>query len=169
MVITCGLIFMPRVSFMAFEDMNSIDLFIKNWGSKHTMVPIATQDITCLEEQLDAFLPDSFKYLISTYGLVHTPNVLTRICDLGVDVSEVQDFLNLDDINALSKLYEMSGMPKGHILFASDCKGNMFCFKRDDCLIKRKDAPIWFYHHDLGTIEKVANSFTQWIQQFNDL
>jgi hypothetical protein len=149
--------------------MNSIDLFVKNWGSKNGMVPIKNEDIDELELQLKASLPGSYKYLLSTYGLVHTPNVLTKICDLGVDISEVQDFLNLDDVFSLSKLYEMSGMPKGNTLFASDCKGNMFCFKLESCESKPIDLPVWFYDHGLCTVTKVSDSFTEWLDAFNQL
>jgi hypothetical protein len=149
--------------------MNSIDLFVKNWGSKNAMVPIKLDDIEEVEAKLNAYLPDSYKYLLSTYGLVHTPNVLTKICDLGVDVSEVQDFLSLDDVFSLSKLYEMSGMPKGHVLFASDCKGNMFCFKLTDCETQQNDSPVWFYNHELCTVKKVSNSFAEWLEAFNEL
>ncbi|WNC72105.1 SMI1/KNR4 family protein [Thalassotalea psychrophila] len=149
--------------------MNSIDLFVKNWGSKSSMLPINSHDIAELESKLNVFLPDSYKYLISTYGLVHTPNVLTKICDLDSDISEVQDFLSLEDVFSLSKLYEMSGMPKGHALFASDCKGNMFCFKHTDCASKKVDAPVWFFDHDLCTVKKVSNSFIEWLEEFNEL
>ncbi len=149
--------------------MNSIDLFVKNWGSKSAMTPIKSHAIEELESKLNAYLPDSYKYLISTYGLLHTPNVFTKICDLGSDITEVQDFLNLEDVHSLSNLYEMSGMPKGHILFASDCKGNMFCFKRTDCASKQKDLPIWFYDQGLCTVKKVRNSFVEWLEQFNTL
>lgn len=149
--------------------MNSIDHFIKKWGSKNSMIPINAHDIAELESKLNIFLPDSYKYLLSTYGLVHTPNVLTKTCDLDADISEVQDFLNLEDIFSLSKLYEMSGMPKGHILFASDCKGNMFCFKLTDCASKQIDLPVWFYNHDLCAVKKVSNSFTEWLDEFNEL
>jgi hypothetical protein len=149
--------------------MNSIDLFVKNFGGKNSMVPISNSDIAELESKLGVFLPDSYKYLISTYGLVHTPNVLTKICDLGVDISEVQDFLSLEDIASLSKLYEMSGMPKGHILFASDCRGNMFCFKLTDCKSKQEDLPVWFFDQGLCTVNKVSNSFTEWLEGFNEL
>ena len=149
--------------------MKSIDLFVKNWGTKQTMVPIEMHDIDALESQLTAILPDSYKYLISTYGLVHTPNVMTKIVDLNVEVADVQDFLSLGDVSSLSKLYEMSGMPKGHILFASDCEGNMFCFKLAECQSKQGDAPVWFYNHSLCTIEKVSESFGDWLEQFNKL
>jgi len=149
--------------------MKSIDLFVKNWGCKNVMVPINSDDIVELESRINAFLPDSYKYLISTYGLVHSPNVLTKICDLSVDISEVQDFLSLDDVFSLSQLYEMSGMPKGHILFASDSKGSMFCFKHSDCISKQADVPVWFYQHGLPSVKKVANSFSEWLDEFNAL
>lgn len=149
--------------------MKSIDLFVKNWGTKQAMVPIDNHDIEALETKLNAFLPDSYKYLISTYGLVHTPNVLTKIVDLNAEISDVQDFLSLDDVYSLSKLYEMSGMPKGHVLFASDCKGNMFCFKLSECENKQIDIPVWFYNHGLCTVNKVSDSFSEWLEQFNEL
>ncbi|PSU45349.1 SMI1/KNR4 family protein [Photobacterium frigidiphilum] len=149
--------------------MNSIDLFVKNWGSKNSMVPINNHDIEELESKLNVLLPDSYKYLISTYGLVHTPNVLTKTCDLGSDISEVQDFLSLEDVFSLSQLYEMGGMPKGHVLFASDCKGNMFCFKLADCASKQIDSPVWFFDYGLCTVKKVSDSFTDWLDQFNEL
>jgi len=149
--------------------MNSIDRFVKNWGSKHAMVPIAHNDIAELEDKLSAFLPDSYKYLLSAYGLVHSPNVLTKICDLGVDIAEVQDFLSLEDVFSLSKLYEMTGMPKGHILFASDCKGNMFCFKLTECTSQQLDVPVWFFDRDLCTVKKVSHSFIEWLEAFNKL
>lgn len=149
--------------------MNSIDKFVKNWGSKNVMVPISSDDILELESKFNVFLPDSYKYLISTYGLVHSPNVLTKICDLNADVSAVQDFLSLDDVFSLSKLYEMTGMPKGHILFASDCKGNMFCFTLDDCANNEIDIPVWFFDQGNCTVQKVSNSFTDWLDEFNDL
>jgi len=149
--------------------MKSIDLFVKNWGSKNAMVPLNNDDIAELEKKLNGKLPHSYKYLVSTYGLVHTPNVLTRICDLGVDVSEVQDFLSLEDVASLSQLYELGGMPKGHILFASDCKGNMFCFKLSDCTKQQEDVPVWFYNQGLSTVNKISNSFSEWLDGFNKL
>jgi len=149
--------------------MKSIDLFVKNWGSKHAMVPIEGKEIAALEIRLDAVLPDSYKYLVSTYGLVHSPNVLTKICDLGVDIPQVQDFLSLEDISSLSQLYEMTGMPKGHVLFASDCKGNMFCFKLSDCIERKTDLPVWFFDRDSNAVTKVSNSFGQWLEKFSEL
>lgn len=149
--------------------LNSIDQFVKTWASKDVMVPINSDDILELESKLNSFLPDAYKYLISTYGLVHSPNVLTKICDLNADVSTVQDFLSLEDVFSLSKLYEMTGMPKGYVLFASDCKGNMFCFKLSDCAGQQIDLPVWFYDQGDCSVKKVSNSFIEWLEAFNEL
>ena len=149
--------------------MNSIDVFVASWCSNNDMTPIQIEDVVHLESTLNIQLPVSYKYLITNYGLVHSPNVLTKVCDLTVSFSQVQDFLSLDDINSLSKLYEMSGMPVGYILFASDCKGNMFCFKRSDCVENKTDCAVWFYHYEQGTVTKVADSFVVWLEQFNTI
>lgn len=149
--------------------MNSIDLFVSNWGCKSSMTPINENDINDLESKLTISLPSTYKYLLSTYGLVHTPNVLTKIIDLNSALSEVQDFLSVDDVYSLSQLYEMSGMQKGHILFASDCKGNMFCFKSSECIDSAVDVPVWFFNYDLRTVTKVSSSFVDWLDAFNKL
>jgi len=149
--------------------LNSIDQFVKTWASKNVMVPINSDDILELEAKLNSFLPDSYKYLLTNYGLVHSPNVLTKVCDLNADVSAVQDFLSLEDVFSLSKLYEMTGMPKGHVLFASDCKGNMFCFKLIDCASKQIDLPVWFYEQGNCSVNKVSDSFIEWLDEFNEL
>jgi hypothetical protein len=60
-------------------------------------------------------------------------------------------------------------MPKGHVLFASDCKGNMFCFKLADCEAKQTDSPVWFFERDVCTVTKVSNSFIEWLDEFNKL
>ena len=60
-------------------------------------------------------------------------------------------------------------MPKGHILFASDSEGNMFCFKLVECQNQQVDVAVWFYNHGLCTIEKVSDSFSDWLEQFNKL
>ncbi len=149
--------------------MNSIDLFVKSWGCKGAMVPISKTDIAELESLLNAILPQSYKYLLSTYGLVHSPNVLTKVVDLNADINAVQDFLSLHDVHSLSQLYEMTGMPKGHILFASDCNGDMFCFKQSECITQQVDVAVWFFNRGLGSVTQVSDSFIGWLEKFNSL
>ena len=57
------------------------------------------------------------------------------------------------------------GMPEGFICFASDCMGNMFCFKIDECKDKQ-EAGIWFFDHDFCEIEKIFNNFNEWLEAY---
>ena len=145
---------------------NFIENFINNSSNRQKMTPIAAEDIDELEQRLAANLPNAYKYLLLNYGLLHSPNVMTKTCDLSVEFTQVQDFLSLEDVYSLSKLYELSGMPKDHILFASDCKGNMFCFKLSECLLSQADIAVWFYNQHKQTIEKTADTFDQWLTSF---
>ena len=143
-----------------------MDSFVESFCNQQKMKPIAPEDVAELEVRLKATLPDSYKYLLINYGLLHTPNVMTKTCDLSVEFTQVQDFLSLEDVYSLSKLYELSGMPKGHILFASDSEGNMFCFKLSDCLRACNDTAVWFYDQHKQTIEKTSDTFKQWLGEF---
>ena len=147
--------------------MKNIDLFIERWIGKDTMVPISQQDLEELEGKLNHKLPSAYKYLLTTYGLIHTPNVMNQSCDLSVNIENVQDCLNVDDVYELSKLYQMSGMPQGHVVFASDCNGNMFCFKSAECDQLKQDIPVWFYDRNTAAVIQVSDSFIAWLSGFN--
>lgn len=147
--------------------MKKIDDFINQWCGKKAMVPVAIDAITACEEKMKLSLPKSYQYLISTYGLLHTPNVMSKTCTIGSRIGQTQDFLSLEDMSALTELYQMSGMPKGHVLFASDCQGNMFCFKRADCLVETRDCPVWFYDNNTREVTQVAESLSEWLNQLN--
>lgn len=149
--------------------MTPIDLFIESWTGKETMVPIQQFILDEAQHQLDIIFPESYRYLLTTYGLIHSPNVLTKTCDLSVNINMVQDFLSLEDVDSLTKLYQMSGMASGYVLFASDSQGNMFCFKLSDCENGKQDAPVWFFDRGLNITNKVADSFVRWLNQFNTL
>ena len=144
--------------------MKIIDDFISHWPGKATMMAIPNDIIKNTEEQLETVLPVSYKYLVSAYGLVRTPNVLTKTCDLTIEIAEVHDFLSLEDVLSLSKLYVLSGMPTGYVVFASDTKGNMFCFKHNAG--DYSDDSVWFYEYGSSEVSKVDDSFSQWLKLF---
>jgi hypothetical protein len=149
--------------------MGDIDVFIENWCGRNAMIPISLEDITELESSINHVLPKAYKYLLNTYGLVRSPNVMSKIIDLDTKLSQVHDFLSLDDVSSLSKLYEMSGMAKGHILFASDSSGNMFCFKGSDCEVQQEDCAVWFFDSANYTTNLVSDSFVEWLKRFNTM
>lgn len=149
--------------------MGDIDVFIENWCGRSAMTPISLEDITELESSINHILPRAYKYLLNTYGLVRSPNVMSKTIDLDTKLAQVHDFLNVDDVSSLSRLYEMSGMATGYILFASDSSGNMFCFKRTDCDVQQDDCAVWFFNSGSYTTNLVNHSFIEWLKGFNTM
>jgi hypothetical protein len=136
---------------------------MKEWPYRNSMLPIDIQDITLLEKKISATLPRPYKYLLKTYGLLRTPNVLTKTCDLSVKIDLVKDFLSLEDVFSLTTLYAMTGMPSGYVVFASDSNGDMFCFLLSGCQSNEEFVEVWLYNQKASTVTKVAKSFNQWL------
>ncbi len=147
--------------------MQHIDTFMQNWPAINTLKAIDTSYLSEVEEKLKISLPDSYKYLLANYGLLHSPNVMTKTCDLSVDVSQVQDFFNLADVAALSELYQLTGMLDGYIIFAADSDGNMFCFSRAECQTSSEDIAVFLAKSIDSDVIKIAESFTAWLLTFN--
>jgi hypothetical protein len=143
-----------------------IDLSIKNWPQCDNTSLIKVEDILLVEQKLNTSLPNAYKYLLTTYGLLRTPSVLTKTCDLSVDIGVVIDFLSVNDVISLSELYVMAGMPSGYVLFASSSNGEMFCFNPNDCLTCQQDAAVWRYNQASFSVAKVADSLSEWLSKF---
>ena len=148
--------------------MQHIDNFMKDWPAKKSISAIDTSDIAEVEARLSITLPDSYKYLLINYGLLHSPNVMTKTCDLSVDVSQVQDFFSLADVVALSELYQLTGMLDGYIIFAADSYGNMFCFNRAQCKTTTDDVAVFLVNNTVSDVTKIAESFSAWLLTFNN-
>lgn len=146
---------------------DAIDCLVSKFANQAAMPPISETAIEAIEQELNVTMPQAYRYLLVTHGLVRTPNVLTKICDLSVEFTNVQDFLSMSDVVQLTKLYPLSGMPHGYILFASDCQGNMFCFKASDCVDSATDAAVWFYIAHQNKVVKISDAFSTWLSNFN--
>ncbi|HEY6019507.1 MAG TPA: SMI1/KNR4 family protein, partial [Candidatus Paceibacterota bacterium] len=79
---------------------------------------------------------------------------------------DIQNFLLPSQMLEDTRAYEAAGMPKGYLAFSSDCMGNMFCFKIDECKIQLNDPSIWFFDHDFVEIESIANGFIEWLEKY---
>ena len=75
----------------------------------------------------------------------------------------------MSEIAEASAAYQAAGIQHDFIGFATDCMGNMFLFRTIDCGPRRDDAAVWFFDHDLGSIEEVAPSFVAWLSELVSL
>lgn len=149
--------------------MQAIDQFVASWNKKPDSHGATQPDLAALESQFGVTLPAAYKYLALTYGDLYTPDILDKVCDLEDEIIEVQKFLPVSQIAEITASCEKAGMAKGYICFASDCLGNMFCFKKEQCKTAPDDAQIWFFDHDFNDMEPLSLTFNEWIAQFNEL
>lgn len=143
-----------------------VDKFVALWNKNEALVSATSHDIQKLESTLGIRLPNCYVYLITKYGDLYAPNLLDAIVEKELELNDIQNFLLPNQILEDTKAYEIAGMPEGYLAFASDCMGNMFCFKIDECKRQLNEPSIWFFDHDFVEIESIANNFNEWLGNY---
>jgi hypothetical protein len=143
-----------------------IDQFVSLWGRKDNPVLATKAEIDEVENSLSMILPESYKYMVQKYGDVYTPNILDTIVEKNVELVDVQNFSLPKQAAEDTMAYEKAGMPGGHFAFASDCMGNLFCFRIDECKEISTEPSIWFFDHDFVTMDKAYNNFYEWLNNY---
>ena len=76
---------------------------------------------------------------------------------------DLQNFIQLREINEMTRLNEQAGMPKGYLVFANDCMGNLFVLKKTELSKPQQDVPIYVFDHDYCEIKKISHSFLEFL------
>ena len=126
-------------------------------------------DIDRLEHEFQISLPNDYKTFLSNFGNIWTPDILDLVVDNDLDINDVQQFWTIDKIIYDKHNEWTSNLSLDIIPFASDCMGNIFAFLRQDIKSPTETANVYFFDHDFDTIEKISNSFTDWIEEFNKI
>jgi hypothetical protein len=124
-------------------------------------------DIQGMEQALRTVLPESYIAFIKTQGAVFTPSLLDLVVERNSELRDIRQILPVHEAARNTKLYWSGGMSEDLIGFASDCMGNMFCFRRFPPDTPRPDdAEVWLFDHDYCRNEKCASSFDEWLSSF---
>lgn len=142
--------------------------FVEIWGVEQDPKFASTDDIASAEKELGFALPEEYVELVTKYGSVYCPNLLDEIVDLEAEIPDVQNFSLPSEMIEQTQMYTKAGMPVGFLAFASDCMGNMFCFKVSE-LNNSEVAGIWFFDHDFCEIEKINENFNEWLSSYIEL
>ena len=126
-------------------------------------------DIEKLEKEFEIHLPNDYKIFLITIGSIWTPDILHLIVDKELEMDEVSQFWNTKEIIDDKKNWWTSKVSTDIIPFASDSGGNIFAFLTNDLKQQKETAAIYFYDHDFDTVDKIAESFKDWIDDFNKL
>jgi hypothetical protein len=141
--------------------------FATKYNNSEEVKKITKSEIQKLESEFDIYLPDDYKIFLLNFGNLWTPDILDIIVDNELDLNDVQQFWDVESIIFDKKNEFTSQMSIDMIPFASDCMGSIFGFLTFDLKEKRENCAVYFFDHDLEKVEKISNSFTEWIDKFN--
>lgn len=147
------------------RNIETIKKFVSVWSAPEEQPKATEQDIIDAESVLGFNLPKGYVDIVTMFGSVYCPDLLDAIVEEEADISDVQNFDLPNDLIKNTEAYTGMGMPEGFVCFASDCMGNMFCFKSDECKVQQ-EAGIWFFDHDFCEIYKIFDNFNEWLEAY---
>jgi hypothetical protein len=144
----------------------SLILFIAKWA--HPDNPpkrVAGEQLAAAERHFQCKLPPAYITEVLQHGL---PNPTIRLLDSIVEQSlnhrDVSSFFTPSEIIEETTTWHPLGLPENLIAVASDCSGNLFCFRMGNGGVA--EPAIWFFDHDFGTVSPESPSFEAWIEAF---
>jgi hypothetical protein len=140
------------------------DAFANKWIASAD--PVEERNLAQVQQDLGVNLPNAYRRFVLQHGIPFCPGLLSGIVDGEHDLHDIQEFVGVDDLRGATSMYVSAGMDPGFVGFATDCMGNMFLFRKADCILGGEDAPVWFFDHDFVTIDEVAPSFVEWLKGY---
>ena len=141
--------------------------FSNRFNKKDDLKKASESDIQKLESEFGITLPKDYKTFIAEFGNISTPDILFIIVDKKIELNDVQDFWDIESITYDKKNEWTSQISTDLIPFASDSMGNIFGFLSTDLTTENETISVYFFDHDFDTVEKISDSFTEWINEFN--
>lgn len=124
-------------------------------------------DIEKLKKELKINIPNDFELFLTEYGNIYTPDILDIIVDNEIDLYDVQEFWTTERIIYDKQNEWTAQLSTDLIPFASDSMGNIFAFLTSDLKEKKESSAVYFFDHDFDTVEKLTDSFSEWIDNYN--
>ncbi|MES3155054.1 SMI1/KNR4 family protein [Sphingomonas faeni] len=149
-----------------------LERFVETWTSSHYPPErVHLADMQTLERTMGVHLPPDYRESVLQTGLPRpTIALLNSIVDQDLPLRDVGDFYSPAEMLEQTSGWREAGMPSHLIAFATDSAGNMFCFDAERLRAGSADRDsVWFFDHDIRTVDHVAPSFDNWIMQFCDV
>ncbi|MFD2565528.1 SMI1/KNR4 family protein [Aquimarina rubra] len=149
--------------------MEILNKFSKRFNKRDDVKKASESEIKNFESEFGIVLPNDFKKFIAEYGNIWTPDILDIIVDNEIELNDVQNFWDIETISFDKKNEWTSQISTDLIPFASDSMGNIFGFLSADLKTEKESSSVYFFDHDFNTVDKIADSFSEWINEFNKL
>lgn len=149
--------------------MKIFKIFSDKYNKNKVAKKASELDIEKLESELNVILPKEYKKFIRNFGDLWTPGILDLIVDEELDLNDIQNFWKVEKIIFDKKNEWTSQIKPDLILFGSDCMGSIFGFLSSVLKENKESCAVYFFDHDFDTVEKVSDSFSDWINKFNQI
>ena len=147
--------------------MEIFNKFSTRFDKNDALEKASESDIENVKKELKIILPNDFKLFLTQYGNIYTPDIIDIIIDKEIDLNDVQEFWTTEKI-IYDKQNEWTAQLNPDLIpFASDSMGNIFAFLTSDLKEKKESCAVYFFDHDFDTVEKIAPSFSEWIDNYN--
>lgn len=128
---------------------------------------LATEaQLTDAEAALGVLYPEAYRQFAMACGAVYSPGLLELVVARKPGFSDVQQFLTPKQTATETRRWGLE--PEGGCaVFASDCSGNFFAFRRLPAAGPRPDdAAVWLFDHEAGEAVAETSSFDEWLGRF---
>lgn len=146
-----------------------LERFNKIWASAdYPPTPVPEDLLASVEQRLGVRFPIDYREAVLSVGLPWpTIALLDAIVERELDVHSLSELFSPQEIIEDTIAWRALGMPEQLIAFASDDLGNKFCFDANRLREGGTDGyAIWFFDHDFGSVDQIAESFDAWISAF---
>lgn len=127
--------------------------FSKKYSCESPNRLVSLETLAVSETKLKYEFPGSYREYVLEHGATYCPDLLNLVVEHEVELPDIQEFILVSELPYTNEIYWSGGMPAEYIAFASDCMGNMFCFKRL-CADE-----VYYFDHDFCEIESFELSF----------
>ncbi|HZF28241.1 MAG TPA: SMI1/KNR4 family protein [Gammaproteobacteria bacterium] len=155
--------------------MRRLDLyraFVEKWTHpQYRPVPATPDALDAVEREFKIALPAAYREYMTNFGAGGpTSDLLHSIVEADLDTHDLGQIYSPDGIGKMTTGWRRNGMPEELVAVAGDGMGNQFCFHIGECGDMRKDdARVWFFDHDVLQAEDTANGFEEWIREFYEV
>lgn len=149
--------------------MEIFNKFRDRFNENEDLEKASESDIERLKSELGIIIPNEVKLFLTEFGNIYSPELLDLIVDNEIDLWDIQEFWTTERIIYDKQNEWTSQLSTDLIPFASDSMGNIFGFLTADLKQEKESCAVYFFDHDLETIKKVSNSFSEWINQYNQI
>jgi cell wall assembly regulator SMI1 len=136
--------------------------FGEKWGYEgEEPKKVSEADLRSVEAKFKIAFPDEYMEQVLAVGLPRGPKLLDAICDLELDLHDLNNFCTPEEIISETEGWREVGLPDHLLVIATDSMGNKFCFDISELSNgPTLAAAVIFWDHDFGETEKLADSFT---------